>query len=908
MSQLKNLLVVVVILVLGVTAFLIFRTDYFEDQWDGIEMVSPNAVFLFETEDPVGFWNSLVGQPIWEKLNQLPGLEELESQLIFLDSVSGKQGNLQQYLKNQRFRLSLHPLGKEAYGFLVAIAFDNREFIRFTKNLEKKFENQGGSVKKRTYSGISLSEVGLDEGENRFTYATFDNVLLGSYHSFLVEDAIRYAQSEGLASFKATFPHLFDSQNALPASGMLRVSGHGLAGFIQDLTTGDTDKFSSELRGNDFSANLTPQISGEEISFKGELYTNGRLYEVDLVNDGGNSQLFSSLISNRAVSVSRYLLPEPADFKSIPNAEFSPIDVIQAEIEDNAAIQEFLRAITGQVALVSEDGLLDDISQQVLIVQADNPDSAFENLKIFALSQVQNDTSKLFMDYYLGNELFLLDLEDFPAHVFGGNFTGFLKSYLTVVDDKLVFSNSLRTLRNLLEDVYQDNTWGKSIRYHDMLKQRESSAPIQFFLNNDRFYPILTRSSHPSWNALFQKYSGVFGSFDWLDISFFENGRMEANLGIDLEDKVGDKRLILSESRRTKFESPLLFGPVGLQNYNDRSTDFLVQDEDFFIHLLTYEGETIFSQRVPGEIISDVFQIDYYKNGKLQLVFATRDLIYALDRFGNLLPGFPIHFAEGRDIEFLNVLDYDNNKDYRFFVSDQDGNLYLYSREGELFPEWGPKITNQGRLSSPPAHHRIPGLGDFMVAMHANGSLGLYNRRGESKTGVPIILGESVSTAYGIEEGISEGLAKLVTINDAGEVVKMNFKGELTYRNQLLRPDRDTRFALVNDQTEGGFVWVIKEYNKVKVLNSQERLLFEMSILSDELDYRYFSFGPDNTIFVVLDRVQEFAYLYNQKGDLINQKPINVSGDLWIRFSGSRNEYTLLTVYMNQLNEYIIPL
>lgn len=906
-SQLRNLLVVVVILVLGVAAFLILKTDYFEDQWDGIEMVSPNAVFLFETENPVGFWNSLVEKPIWGKLSQLPGLEELESQLIFLDSVSGRQGKLHQYLKNQRFRLSLHPLGKEAYGYLVGVAFENREFIRFTKNLEKQFENQGGTVKKRTYSGISLSEVGLGDGENRFTYATFDNVLLGSYHSFLVEDAIRYAQSEGLANFKATYPHLFDPQNPLPEGGMLRVSGDGLAGFIQDLTTGSTDTFSSDLLGNDFSANLVPQISGAAISLKGELYTKGRLYEVDLEGEGGNTRLFSSLISNRAVSVSRYLLPEAADFELISNDNFSPSGTTQAALENNELIREFRQAITGNVALVSE-GILDELSQQVLVVQADNPDHAIKNLKTFALSQVQNDSSKLFLDYYLGKELFLLDLEEFPAHVFGGNFTGFLKCYLTAVDDKLVFSNSLRALRNLLEDIYQDNTWGKSIRYHEMLKARESTAPFQFFLNNDRFYPILTRSSHPSWNVLFQKYSGVFASFDWLDISIFEDGRMEANLGIDLEEKGGDRRLILSESRRTDFERPLIFGPIGLQNYNDRSTDFLVQDEDFFIHLLTYEGETIFSQRVPGEIISDVFQIDYYKNGKLQLVFATRDLIYALDRFGNLLPGFPIHFEEGRDIDFLNVLDYDNNKDYRFFVSDQDGNLFLYSGNGALLPEWEPKITNQGELTAPPAHHRVPGMGDFMVAMHANGRLGLYNRRGESKTGGPILLGESLSTSYGIEEGISEGQVKLVTINDAGEVVKVNFKGELTYRNQLLRPDRDTQFELVNDQNRANFVWVIKEYNKIRVLNSQERLLFEMDILSDSLDYRFFSFGPDNAIFVVLDRMQEFAYLYNQQGDLINQKPINVSGDLWIRFSGSRNEYTLVTVYMNQMNEYIVPL
>ena len=147
-----------------------------------------------------------------------------------------------------------------------------------------------------------------------------------------------------------------------------------------------------------------------------------------------------------------------------------------------------------------------------------------------------------------------------------------------------------------------------------------------------------------------------------------------------------------------------------------------------------------------------------------------------------------------------------------------------------------------------------------------------------------------------------------MTVNEAGEVINVNFKGELTYRNQLLRPDTDTKFNLVNDQNKSDYVWVIEEYNKLKVLKPNEQVFFEMSIPSSALEYKYFSFGDGNKIFAVLDKVQDFAYLYNGKGQLINQKPISISQSLWINFSGSENEYTLVTVYGDKLYEYKIPL
>ncbi|WP_339711318.1 hypothetical protein [Cyclobacterium amurskyense] len=904
----KNLLIILLILVFGFIAFLLVKDDFFDSKLNGLEVVPSNAIFVFETNDPVGYWNNLVNQPVWEKLHNLPALADVESQLVLLDSITGKNGNLDKYLKGHRFRLSLHPIGKGAFGFLISVAFENEHFFEFLKNLEEGPDNGIPGLKKRNYSGVELYEFKTERGEQTFTFTRFENVLMGSHTSFLVEDGIRYAKSLELKNFKQSQPHLFQPSTPLNSRGVLRFSGEGFAALVNELTDDNAELLLKNLRENKLSSNLVPAFSDTSILFSGQMYTNGTTGTMEFEGNVPSGLSFAPVISNRAAWVTQYLFSSFQGFKQIPNLAFKPRPLIVATLDESLEIQDFLNGLGGEATMVLEENLFDRNPNQILLLHPENTARRYLNLEKFALEVSQNDSTKLFKEYFMGKEIFMLDIEEFPAHIFEGNFTGFSRSYVSMAGDHLIIGNSLKTVKNLLEDFYNDNTWGKSFAYKDLLKEQNNGAPIRLILNNDRFYPILIQNSDAAWSPVFQKYAPIFRSFDWLNISIFKEGSVQINLDIDLGEPEINRQMILSESRSTSFDKPLIFGPKGIQNFNDRSTDFLVQDEDNFIHLISGEGERVFSQRIPGAVLSEVHQIDYFKNGKLQLVFATRDFIYALDRYGNLLPEYPIPFVEDKEIAFLNVLDYDNNRSYRYFVADTEGDLYLYDQKGNLLEGWSPNTNSAGPLSYMPGHHREPGLGDFMVSLHNNGKLNLFNRKGESKVGGGILLGDGISTAYAIEESKNKEPSKLVTVNEAGEVINVNFKGELTYRNQLLRPDTDTKFNLVNDQNKSDYVWVIEEYNKLKVLKPNEQVFFEMSIPSSALEYKYFSFGDGNKIFAVLDKVQDFAYLYNGKGQLINQKPISISQSLWINFSGSENEYTLVTVYGDKLYEYKIPL
>src|SRR5690606_6883709 len=289
--------------------------------------------------------------------------------------------------------------------------------------------------------------------------------------------------------------------------------------------------------------------------------------------------------------------------------------------------------------------------------------------------------------------------------VFDGQFTGFPQTYVTAYDDMIVLGNSMKAVRSFLDDMYNDNTWGKSIYHKQFLEYASPESGYDFLVNVPRLWTELINIASPEWKVFFQKYAPQLKSVDWL--VWQQKGsdsQLEVRYQLDAIKPVTD--IVLAEKMAVQFNQRLVYGPRTLQNFNDRSKEYLVQDEGHQVHLVTDDGDIIFSQPVQGQIISEVFQIDYYKNGKLQLLFATNEAIYGFDRLGALLPGYPIRVPSGEAIHYLNLVDYDRDLEYRFFVGTEYGSLFLFDKTGKALEGWAPKYTSDA-LATAPAHHRI---------------------------------------------------------------------------------------------------------------------------------------------------------------------------------------------------------
>lgn len=904
MKLFKSLLIVFFILFLAFSAYFLVSRSFFAKTLRAVDGVSKDAIFVFETRDPVTAWNQLVDQPLWERLSAIPSIGQLEDRLLALDSLAGRSGNLQKFLQENDFCLSFHQTGKEKFDFLFSIAFSSDANVDFVESLREKIDSK--NLRSRNYSGVRVYEYLSRNSNTSLSYALTNNLLLASYSSFLIEEAIRHIQSKDLEAFGQAHSVLFKSLPNPEGLGVIRVSSTGITRFITGISDGIERKGLEAFGKNIISANLELKLAENRILLEGQSFFENR-EDAALVGKegGGPGSLFGGYISTRTAAYQQYNLKNAREILTIRNKGFEPKSTIEGEIERHFEKEAFFDGLTGRIGYMTFEESNQSERDRVILMETNDINNQLNLLKEFNRS-LSEDEASIKRDFHRGKDILEIGIEEFPAHLFGGRFLDFPRTYVAAYDDLLIWANNVRAIKSFLNDMYNDNTWGKSISHKAFLESAGDDADYQFVLNLPRSWNGITDSATPEWKALFQKYAPQFTSFDWIRLR-----RMGTATSVELHYNPEPIRsrtgINLEESKSVQFSQPLIYGPKSLQNFNDKSSDYLVQDELNQIHLVTESGRTVFSQVVDGEIISEVFQIDYYKNGKLQILFATPNSIYGIDRLGNPLPGYPIRIPFGASITHLNLVDYENNLDYRYFVGTQSGELYLYDQNGDHLEGWSPR-----KISAPPAatpsYHRLPGKGDYMTTITTSGDLYLMNRKGGIQTGNPISIGQHITTDYAISERNNAAETQIVTINQEGEIIHINFNGEMTFRSQLLRPNVDTKFHLINDQSRTQYVFVLHEYNKITVLGPSGNPLFEKSIFSDDLAFQYFYFGAGRNLFVVVDKVQEFIYLYNLKGELLNIRPISGSEEVEIKYAGNHNEYSILAVHGNRLSEYKLPL
>ena len=313
---------------------------------------------------------------------------------------------------------------------------------------------------------------------------------------------------------------------------------------------------------------------------------------------------------------------------------------------------------------------------------------------------------------------------------------------------------------------------------------------------------------------------------------------------------------------------------------------------------MSNEGEVLWGDSIQDKIVSEIHQIDYYKNSKLQYLFATRDKIHLLDRNGNYVVNFPIKGKPGVEFKHLSVIDYDNSKRYRIMAVDVKGNIYIYDKEGKNLEGWTPRPL-EGPLAMPGFHIRVRG-GDCMVALQKNGLLNVMNRRGIMYPGFPIDLNITEANGLFVDIGNDFASTRLITVSEEGEVIEVNLKGKILKREQLYKPGRESKFWLVNDAMEKTYIIIRQEYSKLSVLDRAGKLMFESNISSSgEMLLQYYNFSSDNQVFVAIDTEQEFTYVFDNAGRTISFEPLESAMPIGLLYSSRTKEFQLYKCYRN---------
>ena len=280
---------------------------------------------------------------------------------------------------------------------------------------------------------------------------------------------------------------------------------------------------------------------------------------------------------------------------------------------------------------------------------------------------------------------------------------------------------------------------------------------------------------------LFREYDALITNQD-KKFNFFEFDKTNSKNYKIFQFKNGDNTLningIISEFKaestnneyNLKFEvnlpNEIILGPIIVKNHFNNKNEIIVQDSENKLYLINNDGQVEWTKKINGKILREIYQIDSYKNGKLQYVFSTENNLFVIDRKGRNVGRFPLKFND-KITKPISIFDYDKNKNYRILIT-QNRELFMFDSKGKRVK--GFEYKKKSEIITKPKHFRISGKD--VIVFKTIDELLILNRRGK------IRIKPNGSYNYSDNE-IYQYKNNLVSISNKNEVVKIDMKGDI---------------------------------------------------------------------------------------------------------------------------------
>lgn len=863
---------------------------------DAWSLVPESTLLVYENNNLTDTWNNLQNDAIWQDLLRITEINNIKQKFEYLDSIAGSNGTLEELSRNNRVLISMHITAKDDFDFVFYQGLHNSEQVKIVNDIRDSFKSL--KLNKRQYEDFNINELKDSNNDVIFSYIILRGNFVGSFSPILVEDVIRNLQKNE-EGFRQKNQDIFKIAKFQNDAGNFFINFNRLDKFVKLFTNNTiSSELNSVLKRFSGSTFLDLIIDQKDFYFNGYTFLNDSNAYLKIFADqkGGEISIKNYIPSRTAAFIhQRFDDPEvwmrkTVDFWSntVDNYSVTRNQLSQKYKTDFTKFHSFLAGEVGLSILPtnpSQEG-----NDKLIYLKLKDKNEGLNEFNKLAEEAALNNNDTLYYEYYANREIRELAIEEFPKWLLGANFTNFPTTYFTLIEDVLILSNSIQALKNLELDMETENTWGKSIKFNQFIDASLKDANLNIFINTNQAWSILLPLFNEKWQKHFQDNQSVIKNFELVALQFSkEQGRFYTNLAVRHQEKEKLDQLSKYEILNSvKLNNRIISKPFVVKNHNTDLFETIVQDSSYQINLISHDGSILWTKDLQGPIISDIYQIDYFKNNKLQYAFATSKKIHVLDRNGQDLPNYPHVISKENEIAYFNVIDYDKSKNYRFLAASQMGEIYLTNVEGKLLGDWSP-LTLGDQLASMPQHIRIRSK-DFMVALQQNGNVNVMSRNGQMKPNFPVGLDDRLTDNLYFELGNTYEQSRIVTLTSGGKLVSISFNGKIEDQVQMYKPTKETIFKIIPEASNRNYIIARQDLNRVSILNAKGELIFDKDYLSQQEMYiQYYRFATEKELIAITDLAQQFTYLYTMDGTLINNQPIESDAKLGIIYYAKDN-------------------
>ena len=396
--------------------------------------------------------------------------------------------------------------------------------------------------------------------------------------------------------------------------------------------------------------------------------------------------------------------------------------------------------------------------------------------------------------------------------------------------------NSLKEVKSML---INKDFWIKNLNFNKFQKQLNESHNSLLVFDINKLLPI-NNSSIGLTSLQLSKIQNKY----YMSLNLLET---------DTENYVVQEENSLNEYL---FKNNLSSKPHIIFSHINNKPEVIIQDEKNIVYHLSNSLEPIWSDSIE-KIISKIFVIDYYKNNKKQIVFASPNKIYGFDRKGNSLIGFPFENPSKSPIQHLNIIDYDKSKRYRIISSHRNGEIYFYDKNGKTLNGWNP-ILMEDELVQAPIHTRVRGK-DYIIILQKNGDIYVKNRRGINYKGFPVKLDSDLTNKIHLQSSSNSAQSLLEILSDDGKLYKINLEGKIISSKDQYRNEKDAKFKMI--QEASGKSPAIISYDNYNLFKDENNINFKNI---EKLKFQFYNLSKNENFLVLTDTTIKKSYFLDK--------------------------------------------
>jgi len=459
----------------------------------------------------------------------------------------------------------------------------------------------------------------------------------------------------------------------------------------------------------------------------------------------------------------------------------------------------------------------------------------------------------------------------------------------TVYDNTLIFAETPNDIKYIIQQNELGNNLSNDRSFKGLEENFASNSNVFLFLRPFDYLELLAMNLKPDAKSFLSKTKDSWAKFDALS---FQSTRADSlhyfRVFINYSGVRDEK---VNTVWKRKLDTLAVFKPAIVRNNNNMDKEIFIQDVLRNIYLISSSGDILWKTKCDGPILSEIMQVDYYKNGKLQYLFNTAKRLYLIDRNGNSVEKFPKEFISDATAG-ISLFDYDNNGDWRIAVPLANKKIAMFDRSGNLVSGW--KFRSADHIINQSLNFTRIADKDFILARDPY-QLYFLDRQGKKRIKPERQIHFSEKNPIFIDKSEGAGKERAIVSDERGGVYYFYFNEKVVkIMDNDFGPDH---FFLAEDIVgDRKKEFIFTNQNELLVYNSDKKLLFSATI-PENLVIRpivYEFSANDKKIGLVATKTGKI-YLYNSDGTLYDGFPLVGSSLFSISsFPGLKGRFNLL--------------